>query len=370
MAVYKLFPEKDATIYSGYPYLNTGLDEILEISTYSDPIYGSNYPATSRILIQFKTSEIQDVINNIISGSNYDVNLKLNLANASNIPLTYQVECYPLSQSWDMGTGKYSNIPITTDGVNWIYTGASYSSSIWQTSSFNSNATASFLSTNKGGGVWISSSYQSTQSFDYIANKDLKLNVKDSVVAFYSGTLNNYGFIIKQQDNLEFNSSRYWNLKYFSSDTHTIYPPNLEFRWDDYSYSTGSSISPISTDNIVITLANNKEIYNQDEIYKFRINTRHKYPTRTFITGSAGSIYTINRYLPTSSYYALKDLDTEEIIHDFHDTYTKLSADSEGNYFKLYMAGLEPKRYYKILIKVVYNGETMIYDDNYYFKID
>jgi hypothetical protein len=33
MAVYKIFPEKSATIYSYYPTLNTGIDEILEIST-------------------------------------------------------------------------------------------------------------------------------------------------------------------------------------------------------------------------------------------------------------------------------------------------------------------------------------------------
>jgi hypothetical protein len=32
MAVYKLFPSQDATIYSRYPNKNTGLDEILSIN--------------------------------------------------------------------------------------------------------------------------------------------------------------------------------------------------------------------------------------------------------------------------------------------------------------------------------------------------
>ena len=32
MAVYKIFPTKDATIYSQYPNKNTGLDPILESS--------------------------------------------------------------------------------------------------------------------------------------------------------------------------------------------------------------------------------------------------------------------------------------------------------------------------------------------------
>jgi hypothetical protein len=51
------------------------------------------------------------------------------------------------------------------------------------------------------------------------------------------------------------------------------------------------------------------------------------------------------------------------------DTYTKISADSSNSYFTIYMNGLEPERYYQILLKVVLNGETIILDDNYYFKI-
>ena len=30
MAVYKIFPSKDATLYSLFPNMNTGLDEIVE----------------------------------------------------------------------------------------------------------------------------------------------------------------------------------------------------------------------------------------------------------------------------------------------------------------------------------------------------
>ena len=32
MAVYKLFPSQDASIYSAYPAMNTGLDAILDVS--------------------------------------------------------------------------------------------------------------------------------------------------------------------------------------------------------------------------------------------------------------------------------------------------------------------------------------------------
>jgi hypothetical protein len=49
MAVYKIFPEKSVTIFSYYPTLNTGLDEILEISK----IYYGNVKDVSRALLKF-----------------------------------------------------------------------------------------------------------------------------------------------------------------------------------------------------------------------------------------------------------------------------------------------------------------------------
>jgi hypothetical protein len=33
------------------------------------------------------------------------------------------------------------------------------------------------------------------------------------------------------------------------------------------------------------------------------------------------------------------------------------------------MSGLEPERYYQILIKTNIKGSTIIFDDNYYFKV-
>ena len=50
MAVYKLFPIKDATIYSGYPAMNTGLDALLEINS-EYPITLTPTPRVARSLI-------------------------------------------------------------------------------------------------------------------------------------------------------------------------------------------------------------------------------------------------------------------------------------------------------------------------------
>ena len=60
MAVYKIFPTKDATLYSQYNEMNTGLDEIIEASTFN--IGTDVVPQASRMLIQFDYSDIKTEI--------------------------------------------------------------------------------------------------------------------------------------------------------------------------------------------------------------------------------------------------------------------------------------------------------------------
>ena len=44
--------------------------------------------------------------------------------------------------------------------------------------------------------------------------------------------LENNGFVLKLDDSIEFGTD-YVDTNFFSMDTHTIYPPTLEFKWDD-----------------------------------------------------------------------------------------------------------------------------------------
>jgi hypothetical protein len=76
-----------------------------------------------------------------------------------------------------------------------------------------------------------------------------------------------------------------------------------------------------------------------------------------------------NYALPEDSYYAIKDLDTNEMVIDFDTTYTKLSCDEYGSYFKLYMNGLEPERYYTVLVQTKIGGSTIVFNNNYSFKV-
>jgi hypothetical protein len=115
-----------------------------------------------------------------------------------------------------------------------------------------------------------------------------------------------------------------------------------------------------------IALDQNPGVFYSSSINVFRVNAAPLYPARVWQTAS---LYTTNYALPTSSYYAIKDLDTNEYVIDFDSTYTKLSCDASGSYFTMYMNGLEPERYYTILIQTTINGSTIVFDNNYNFKV-
>lgn len=351
MAVYKIFPEKDTFILSKYPAQNTGLDEILDISNYNGINIQSSaqgdLPAVTRALIQFKTTDINDVVNNKINGSAFQSNLKLYLANAENAPLDYTLEAYPVSGAWDMGTGRVSDDPKTQDGCSWGWRGES-GSNAWTTV----------------GGDWYTNQSSASQDFTYVSDKDISMNVTDIVQDWNSGSVANDGFIVKHSASIEFSSS-YVQTQYFSVDTHTIYPPELEFKWDDSSYST--PLTAVTSSDIVVAFTNLKNEFEDSGVYKFRIKARDKYPTRTFQTSS---VYLNAKALPTSSYWGLKDAKTDEMVVDFDTSYTKISADSGSNYFTVYMDGLEPERYYQLMIKTIIGNETLVIEDKgNYFKV-
>ena len=60
---------------------------------------------------------------------------------------------------------------------------------------------------------------------------------------------------------------------------------------------------------------------------------------------------------------------TEQEVIPFDTSFTKLSADRDGMYFKLNMKGLQPERYYRVLFKHTNKEGTIVYDNDYYFKV-
>ena len=73
-------------------------------------------------------------------------------------------------------------------------------------------------------------------------------------------------------------------MKYFSVDTHTIFPPKLCFKWDDSTHNFTSQAK--QSGELSVSLYRNKEEYNQNDEAIFRIHVRDKYPTRQFTSSS------------------------------------------------------------------------------------
>jgi len=365
MAVYRLFPEKDALIYSETPTANTGMDEIVELAGYVDT---AGKKKTNRIVVQFSSTEIQDVIANKIGNNNYSASIHLYLADASAVPVNYSVYAYPLSVNWDNGTGKFGDIPINTTGVSWTYRSLGETNP-WSTVSFGTGITGSFISGSEGGGTWYTGSVgvnmEASQSHEIYSSHDISINVTNAVKQQHAGTIQNNGFILKIQDDIELITSASVRLKYYSRDTNTIYPPSLNIKWDDSVYSTGS-LQVLSTDLTTINVVNNKGQYRGQGKQRFRLAARPKFPNRTF---STSSIYLTNYALPTASYWGIKDEHTEEMYIDFDTKFTKISCDSTGPFFDLYMDGIQPERYYRVLVQTVLDGSTVLVDNNNVFKV-
>ena len=368
MAVYRIFPEKDTFIFSETPTSNAGLDEIVELGGYYD-ITGTG--ETSRILVQFSSTEIADIVNNKIGNDNYSASLGLYLADAYQIPVDTTIYAYPVSSSvggWDNGTGKYGDIPTNTSGVSWTYQKTGLGTP-WATSTYSTGVTASYISTKPGGGTWYTgsgaTSLEFTQSNPINSTYDIDINITPAVKLWKTGTIANNGVILKLSNNLEFNTTSSIRLKYFSADTNTIYPPYLDFKWDDSTYNTGS-LSTLSTNISTVNITNNTGKYVNIGKQRFRVAAKPKYPTRTFTTAS---IYLTNYALPSGSYWGIRDENTEEMIIDFDTKFTKISCDSQGGYFDVYMDGLQPERYYRILIKTTLDGSTAVVDNQNVFKV-
>ena len=380
MAIYKIFPLQDATLYSGHPVMNTGIDAILEVSS-TYPFTVAN-PIVARPLIQFDQSQINNVIDTLNTGStSISASLKTFISDASGVVMQSEIYVYPSSGSWNNGSGEYLDNPSTVNGVGWEYRSNS-GSNPWLTDNFEENTTGSFITASPGGGNWYTASSDSrlnleySQSFNLRTEKDINMDITDIVKTWYSSSksipgtyteIENNGLILKWSDEIEFdtNLSVQPKMQFYSVDTNTIYPPQLEIKWIDFIYQTGS-LDIINTPDLYLAIDNNQGVFYSESINQFRINCRPEFPIRTFQTAS---IYTTNFALPTSSYYAIKDLDTNEFIIDFDNEFTQISCDTSGSYFTMYMNGLEPERYYEILIKTTVDGNTIIKDDQYYFKV-
>jgi hypothetical protein len=235
-----------------------------------------------------------------------------------------------------------------------------------------------------GGGTWFSGSgYEASQSFTHEPS-DLRMDVTDIVNKWLESTVPNEGFMIKRSGSLgnsdtnveEGNVTRYGNFIFFGRDTHTVYQPKLEVVWDDSKWATGSlsALSNTEVEDMVLYMRGFRPEYKETSKVKFRVVGRTRYPEKTFSSTGYSTGYTTAKYLPSgSTYYQIKDAYTEDVIVPFGSG-SIVSCDSTGNYFNLWMNGLQAERFYRINYKVVSGSGTadetvQYFDEKHSFKV-
>lgn len=366
------FPEKDATMYELHEHRNTGIDQIVELSKIamnSKAPDGTFWDGTfnSRILMQFNLNALSASIGSgdIPSTANYY--LKLWYANASNVPITYDVYAYPVSESWSNGDGNLNDKPERKEGVSWRYRTGNVDSLFWNSASLGNNVDLSYQSIQGGGSWYTGSGYEASQSFSF-ENPDLRMNVTDIVNKWLDGTVDNNGFIIKRTNTDESGSSIKGDLKFFSKETHTVFIPRLEVMWDDSNNTGIGSFTEIGNAEWTVSTRNFKGSYLEGERPRIRIRARDRFPTRTYSTQSS---YLNVKRLPTSSYYSVVDYATGDTIIPFDSNATKISCDSNGNYLDLRMDAFLPERKYELILKVEREGGSIInyINDGFIFKV-
>jgi len=322
---YFLTASKDATIFEQQPTQNTGLDEILEVSK----IYYGALKDTARTLIKFDTNTLSA---SLASG---DVTMSvaelvLRETEPSQIPLSYSLEIN------------------RTSGSNWLPTNVPNSGS----------ATGSF---DGKGGMWYTAS-QATRSYDY-ESSDLIVDVSSSLSFWLDEGYPNEGFIIKHESQKEDNDIDYGQLKFFSKETHTIYQPKIRIGWDDSRYETGSLQA--LPEEYKISLKRLKKSYRAGGRYDIEVFARELYPQKTF-QNTFG--YSTGSLLPTSSFYQIRDNESNDIIIPFGD-YSKLSTYGNKSRISLDLTNFEVNRSYRVELKVELTGSSEYFDDDYIFEV-
>ena len=397
-----IYATKDAWISSGSNVASTGIsqkdqnygkDPILELKKF---YYNDSFDHETRILVSFAGDAFNEMSNSIgtdpatniphVSTGLTKYYLRLYEADGTQeLSSDYEIQAFPVSQSWEEGTGKFGDNPKVTTGVSWE--NRSNNPGVPAVSWSRVHTDGSDVRLHGGNymtGSTATWNHEVSQSFSN-QSPDIEMDVTDIVDRWLVGSASNNGLLLRFSGSLAHTNGQILNdtdgitgsfaqLKFFSSNTHTIYPPKLEVRWDDHKPCTGSntgSMIPITSsgksDNYLYMI-DFKDRYKENEKVKFRVGARKRYIQKSFST----SLHTVSSSFISESLiplYSIVDTATGETMVPF-SAYTSMSCDSKSNYFIQWLDGFAPDRAYKILYKIKYDdGQEQIYDNDFEFIV-
>ena len=174
--------------------------------------------------------------------------------------------------------------------------------------------------------------------------------------------LNNYGIF----------DGIFINGQLVGKNIHATFTGSILTSSIDYTSSisyTSNSLSPVNFNKPFVSIVQNiPSTVKAGNVIRVNVFARPEFPLKNFNRQTQFTQFLIPQYFPTSSYYAIKDNETEQIILDF-DNYTGLSCDSNGNYFMLDTTGFPQERYFRILIKTTNGYLSYTFDKGNIFKI-
>jgi len=359
-------PSQDVTIYQEYPRRNTGKDEVIEVGKDDTGAF------IIRGLLQFDLTTYSASLASGDIAANADFYLNLRLAKAYSLQTSQQVEFYMVSQSWEEGTGYFAqDIKNPKDGADWqfrvntdqVVVSESLTASVgkWGGDPFNPIT----------GSTWWSGSGVGKPSASVTFGdppEDVRVDVTAFIRDWVSGSTANNGFVIKYPIADEINGNVKSVLRFFSGDTHTIYPPTLEAFWNNQVIKTrvgNFQVLNSAPDEFELFVRNMPGEMATGSVYRLRFGVRDLYPIKSFTDSNRFE----NKYfLPSGSYLGVKDASNGDFIVPF-DSGSLLSADTTSSYFDLKIENMFINRTYEIYVKVDKSWGTEVYNTGHRFKV-
>lgn len=331
---------KDTTIYQHLPELNAGNDPQLELIKYR---VGDIIPTQGFEFQEWPTTSVSRILLDI-DISNLSIGehrLILHISTMSELTSKQiNIKISRILDVWQEGFGNRNDFPHVNSGATWLSTG----STVW------SNP---YLA--------ISDSLSHTiQSTDDMINVDISDLINYGIE--HPEEWNGLAIIFADEDDV---SSKY-EIRFYGSDTQSIYEPSLiSYYADATSAGTFNPTMEFDPLNYDISVQNIKPRYQSGlDTVLFKVKCTKLVDTKTYnSTLLSPAEYNI------TAFFQIVDSVTGKVVVPFNELGTKLQKTNMGYVIKFDTSNIIPNRYYTIQIRITYNGDNFIYDNNLNFLI-
>jgi hypothetical protein len=295
--IIKTYPSKDSTIVSDYAnnFRSRSEDANLGASPYLQVYARKDHTSASllsdsfgRSLLYFDLSQYHETMNYYnLASSSINCSLKMfNCPHQETVPTSFDIYIYPVSKSWDEGTGIDSDYFKDAGFCSWL----------------SATSVNSWSST---GSDYINSIYSSVH-FDR-GTENIDVDITDTFNYWLAS--GNFGVLLKLSDTEETNDTDYYNKLFYSRHTdEKVYLPFIEIKVNDFTRDKRGSVvlghsSSIYLYNIVDgqfeDLTAGSSSINVD-VYNSVVSSSMSFSSSFTSSYVSTGIYVTDIYIPTS----------------------------------------------------------------------